>query len=880
MEESWNIGYAFLETNDVILQNFAAATFCLKINNEWENLNFEFQTALRTMLLTKLAHFSKGPPIILSQLSLAIARIAIFSIPTKWPTLFDDFLAFSKDEQMVFAFLEVMRILIEEWSRVSGQVKARTKEFMNVLTQRLVPILLDYLLIDNRDLESLKKSALKCLNPYIEHVPIELYERIVEANVLLLIHDVTTYGSTVVEILTNIMQSGKLFRYPKTLYKIIECTSRLIPLARELLERNDEHDIASLCHLFSVIGEYHSNFLIEHKEVSHSIISLLMAYTAYEDFSISALTFQFWYEFHEVCTNSLDPEVEEAYKPIFLQLIRTLEKQCAHPVIPMHEDDLYEFDSFRSECGDAILNCYNVLGEACLMTLSEDLKHFIEILPSQQENQYLYYRNLIEANLYLWKHITEAIGSQELAYVQRILELYPSFPKDSILLHDTSLRLLGDIAEHLKGNDALIMKVLSFILPCFQQSSLSSAVSHAFNELCMANPKTLVQHIHDIYTTVSPVLLNLSLLERVKVVRGMAYMGYHLPFGEAQAFLMTLLDPFVSRLMATINSEGFKNSDELIFVEDMEILTAACCDAEDSIEEHPFEGVFKAFFPCYMSAFNKSIGNVILVGQCCKYLMASLNILSRGLLEHVVEMAVPILSNGFCQGAHVDILKTYSTVLNILRRAYQNQAIPQDVITMVTKTFTMISEKMVVFASQSVNANNRMVIDPDLIKTYFDYVIRAMLTNIPQAFFNPYGCVENIVSFAVNLLAYVAESGSCKSVVYFIRSFYTLKNEDCLNMVDTIKEKLFGELLRIIMAGIGGATPQSLVRYMADLLAFLVKKYPESKTIMTSLMNQEDFPSRRVGIEKKKQFVAQLYLDHHKKMDMIVEFSDECRRSL
>lgn len=885
MNDAWDIAYQFLDSGEVILQNFGATTFCMKISSEWDQLGDAFKDNIRQALQLKVAHFSRGPPIILKQLSLALAKIILHSMPDKWPAFFDEILPLANDENTANAFVEITRSLAQEANRISATIKVRIKPQLDNITQKLIPLLLGYLSLDcskSQGIEHLKKAVLTCITQWLDlDIAIETFESIVTSVVHLILNGGSPYITPAVEVLTNIYQNGRLFRYPKTIHKIIENTFELIPLSRHAIQSRDAETTNSLCLLYSVIGEYHSAIVVNNKNFAGVLIGIILEYTAYPDYMIASLTYQFWYEIHETLLQigENDP-ITEQFKPVFLQLMRILESQCAFPLSPLDNDDRYDFDSFRTESGDTILNCYNILGEGCLVAMCEDLKHLLDSLSSKQNEELLYYINLIESNLYLWKYLTEVLTPHEIEYVNTVLELYPQLPKNSIQLQDTALRLLGDLADYLKGNDQLIIKVLGYIIPCFQHPQLVPAVCHAFNEICLASPKTLLPHINELYESTSPILLSISSADRIKIIKGLSSVGTFLPLEQGQTFLLTLLNPFMKRIQDVISSNHNEEEHYLMICEDIDALVSGCCELEDLQAGHPFEVIFALFFELFIKAFQKFVTSESIVCQLCKYLMASLNMLPHRIILDRFEQILLILTNGFSENGCVDILKTIATVLRILVNNDENAKsihITQVHIEIVSKSFDFLTDKMISIVQGSINQNNRMFINPELIKGYFDYVIRAILTELPLAFFCSALVVEKVLSFGVTLLSYVAEGGSCKSVVYFIKSFYSLKNEDCMMIVDPIKEKYFAELIRTLLSGIGGATPQSLARYVVDLLSFLVRKFPQSKTIISSLLSQPDYPSKNVSSSRKNQFLTQLYSTNSKKQEIISIFGNECR---
>lgn len=893
----WSIAYELLESSEFLLQYFAANAFCEKIKKDWPDLDPNLKNEIKNALLNKIADFSFGPQQILHYLSVSIVRIGLFSLNSEWKNFYEDISQYANSENTINAFIEIMTVIGEHarYTEIGKDKVIHLRNFIKDYAMKLFETLLGYLNINdekNIAVQDVKLKSLKCLLSWIEtEVSIhEISTVIVETVVRLINENPDVYSTNGIELLASIFHIKEMHKYPKILLKNIEIILQLDVTLQKAIEEGDTKIVCEIVSILSEVGESHISYMFEDIQLVEKITNIILLCTKYQSNLVCSSTFQYWYELQDYITTSSE-ELKERFAPQFTDVIRELEKHSAYPLAEMIGDEKMEYETFRSECGDCILSCFEILQEKCLGILCDDLEYFLQSLQSSKDEMYMYYLTLIESNLFLWRYVTENVKKRHLCYMSRILEMYPHLPNDFIPLKDTAIRLLGDLGKYMNTNEELMQKGLEFILPCLDQPHLSSSSINALFRLSEKYPTSVFPFFEVIYQKAKEILFKLNSTERKRLIQTLSILGKLLPYDTYVSFLQELLYPFIEILNNLIHHSQPNNENCCNICSILEAIQSGCIRNNEKESRHPYEVILDHLIDPFVILLNNFVFNEPIITQTCRTISELALCMPVNIIMKRIKDLLVALYNAYIQLPESNILITIANLIRVHKTNYTEsefKAMSQEEIETIKNSlsynyidffmelFTLITNKTIEVLTGSVK--NDIVIQPDIIKSYFNNLIASLLNNIPEVFFGSFELLEKILQFSINLLGCSTEMQSCKSVTHFLKFILTINDERYVEMISKLREKYMYQLMNTIFYSLSGRLQSSLLKNVANLLAQLVKALPQqTKEAMCSLLNQENYPNDRVDIEKKKLFVSHLYANPRLREDIILQFSRELR---
>ncbi|GAA6103103.1 importin-13 isoform X1 [Tachysurus ichikawai] len=309
--QAWQFCWALLSPDKVPeIQYFGASALHTKISRYWSDIPAEQYDTLKTQLFSQIALFASGSKIVLTRLCVALASLALNTMPEAWPGAISEMVRVFQEEGSTvdgrarcLALLELLTVLPEEFqtSRLPqyrrGQVRGalgREWAFVYPLLQQLL-----------RQADSpapVKARALKCLSSWaLLDVPLSESEGLLEASFAAL-NDPELFDAAV-EAIVNAISQPDSQRYLNTLLKLVPQVLQLQEQLREAVQNGDMETSHGICRIAVSLGENHSRALleqVEHWQSFLALVNMIMFCTGIPGHypvneTTSSLTLTFWY---------------------------------------------------------------------------------------------------------------------------------------------------------------------------------------------------------------------------------------------------------------------------------------------------------------------------------------------------------------------------------------------------------------------------------------------------------------------------------------------------------------------------------------------------------------------------------------------------------
>ncbi|TSM20247.1 Transportin-3 [Bagarius yarrelli] len=462
---AWEISDQLLQMKqDVESCYFAAQTMKMKIQTSFYELPQETHLALRDSLLSHIQNLKDLSPIIITQLALAIADLALQMASWKGcvHTLIEKY---SCDVTSMPFLIEILTVLPEEVHSRSLRIGA------------------------NRRTE--------------------------------IIEDLAYYSTTVVTLLmTCLEKSGS---DEKMLIKVFRClgswfnlgvldsnfmaTNQLLVVLFQVLQRDESptnlHEAASDCVCSALVLNY-CRIFTELCETFLEItvrspgqgmgdlrpLELLLICAGHPQYEVVEISFNFWYrlgEQHLYKTN--DPALHGVFKPYIQRLLHSLARHCQldpdHEGIPEDTDD---FGEFRLRVSDLVKDVIFLVGSMeCFSQLYSTLK---EGNPPWE---------VTEAVLFLMASIAKSVDPENNPTLTEVLEQVVLLPQTvHMAVRYTSIELVGEMGEVMDRNPRFLDPVLDYLMKGLREKPLASVAAKAIHNMCSVCREHMAQHFQSL----------------------------------------------------------------------------------------------------------------------------------------------------------------------------------------------------------------------------------------------------------------------------------------------------------------------------------------------------------------------------------------------
>uniref|UniRef100_A0A673L5Z2 Transportin-3 n=1 Tax=Sinocyclocheilus rhinocerous TaxID=307959 RepID=A0A673L5Z2_9TELE len=636
---AWEISDQLLQLKqDVESCYFAAQTMKMKIQTSFYELPPETHTALRDSLLSHIQNLKDLSPIIVTQLALAIADLALQMASWKGcvQTLIEKY---SNDVSSMPFLIEILTVLPEEVHSRSLRIGANRRteiiEDLAYYSTTVVTLLVTCAEKSGHD-EKMLIKVFRCLGSWFN---LGVLDNNFMANnqLLMILFQVLQRDETS----TNLHEAASDC-VCSALYAI-ENVAVHMPLAMQLFQgvlsletayhmavaREDLDKVLNYCRIFTELCETFLEMTVRTPGLGMGdlrILELLLICAGHPQYEVVEISFNFWYRLGEHLYKTNDPALHRVFKPYIQRLLHSLARHCQ--LDPDHEgvpEDTDDFGEFRMRVSDLVKDVIFLVGSMeCFSQLYSTLK---EGNPPWE---------VTEAVLFIMASIAKSIDPENNPTLTEVLEQIVLLPETvHLAVRYTSIELVGEMSEVIDRNPCMLDPVLNFLMKGLREKPLASVAAKAIHSICSVCRDHMAQHFQG------------DLSHCDWFISGTALVLARLPLEKIAECLNDLCAVQVMalrKLLAQDSSSG-KSSDPTVWLDRLAVIFRHTNPIVENGQTHPCQKVIQEIWPVLSETLNAHQNDNRIVERCCRCLRFAVRCVGKGsasLLQPLVTQMVSV----------------------------------------------------------------------------------------------------------------------------------------------------------------------------------------------------------------------------------------------
>ncbi|XP_059139993.1 transportin-3-like isoform X2 [Physella acuta] len=640
---AWQIADQLLRMNQSLEScYFAAQTMRTKIQYAFHELPADSHQSLRDSLLEHASKIAPGtPPVIVTQLSLALADLALQM--ATWKSAVLDFIdRFSKDH-MGF-LLEVLTVLPEEINSRSLRLGAnRRKEITEELVaasatiiQLLTHVNLSASGEEERDQRARSKTfkvmgswfsvgALPqsvLLSTQLMNYP---FQSLANVHCPAFLHEAATDC-----ICSALYCSEDLENYLELAHRLFQGVMTLVPAYHQADKDEESDKCLNYCRVFTELSESLFHMLLSTPNEglgTFQLLDLLLMCVGHHLYEVGEITFNFWYRLSEELYQRNNQELTDAFKPYIQNLVLALCQHCHmdedHDGVP---DESGDFGDFRVRVSELIKDVVFIAGSSsCFVQMFESLKS--PKFPSW---------SVAEAALFVMTAVAKNILPEENDIVPQVVQAILDMPPTThIAVRYTSIQLLGELSEWIESHAQFLDLILQYLLAGLQQPELASIAANALQSISTQCRDHMTNHFEGLMHIVrSMETFNLSPDAAIGLLKGTATILGRLPpnniteaLSQLCACQITPLDRMLSQDLGPVK-QGSQN-DPTVWLDRLAAIFRHTNPSVSNGQTHPCQAVILEVWPVLSRACEKYQSDVRIIERCCRCIRFAIRCLGK-----------------------------------------------------------------------------------------------------------------------------------------------------------------------------------------------------------------------------------------------------------
>uniref|UniRef100_A0A8C5NRQ5 Transportin 3 n=2 Tax=Passeriformes TaxID=9126 RepID=A0A8C5NRQ5_JUNHY len=495
---AWEISDQLLQIHqDVESCYFAAQTMKMKIQTSFYELPTDSHASLRDSLLSHIQNLKDLSPVIVTQLALAIADLALQMASWKGcvQTLVEKY---STDVTSLPFLLEILTVLPEEVHSRSLRIGANRRteiiEDLAYYSSTVVSLLVTCVEKAGNE-EKMLIKIFRCLGSWFN---LGVLDSTFMANSKLL--------SLLFEVLQQDKTSSNLHEAASdcvcsALYAIENVETNL-PLALQLFQgvltlesayhmavaREDLDKVLNYCRVFTELCETFLDKIVCTPGQGLGdlrTLELLLICAGHPQYEVVEISFNFWYRLGEHLYKTDDAVIHSIFKAYIQRLLHALARHCQldsdHEGVPEETDD---FGEFRMRVSDLVKDLIFLVGSVeCFAQLYATLK---DGNPPWE---------VTEAVLFIMASIAKSVDQENNPTLVEVLEGVVRLPESvHTAVRYTSIELVGEMSEVVDRNPQFLDPVLGYLMKGLCDRRLASAAAKAIHNICSVCRDHMAQH--------------------------------------------------------------------------------------------------------------------------------------------------------------------------------------------------------------------------------------------------------------------------------------------------------------------------------------------------------------------------------------------------
>lgn len=593
--DAWQVADNLLHDPSSNLETliFCSQTLRSKVQRDFEELPSEAFRPLRVSLTSLLNKFHHGPPKVRTQISLAVAALAVHVSVEDWGD--GGVINWLKEEmnsrpECIPSFLELLKVLPEEAFnyRISARPDRR-RQFEKELASAVEVAF--SLLTACLNANQLKEQVLEAFASWLR------LRRGISPSMLashpLVLTALSSLGSEILsEAAVNVISElihcsavGTSSDVSVQMPLIQAIVPRVMSLRPQLNDPSkDEEDVKAVGRLFADMGDSYVKLIATGSDESMMIVHVLLEVTSHPEFDIASMTFNFWHNLQVYLIerdlylsygNEAAMEAErnrrlQIFRPAYESLVSLVSSRIQYPgdYLELSKEDLRDFKQTRYAVADVLVDAALVLGgDAVLKILYMKLIQAVSSCGNGQSNEWC----SAEAALYCIRAIADYVPSVEAEVMPQVMSLLPKLPHQPQLLQTVCLTI-GAYSKWLDASPNGVSALPSLIDILMNGMSTSedtaAAAALAFRHICGDCRKKLcgsldgLFHIYHRAVYAEGGNFRVSAEDSLHLVEALSMVITELPPDHAKKALEALCLPVVTPLQEIVN-QGAENLQQI-----------------------------------------------------------------------------------------------------------------------------------------------------------------------------------------------------------------------------------------------------------------------------------------------------------------------------
>ncbi|KAM3859139.1 transportin-3 isoform 2-T2 [Diretmus argenteus] len=613
---AWEISDQLLQLKqDVESCYFAAQTMKMKIQTSFYELPPETHIALRDSLLSHIQNLKDLSPIIVTQLALAIADLALQMASWKGcvHTLIEKY---NNDISSMTFLIEILTVLPEEVHSRSLRIGANRRteiiEDLAYYSSTVVTLLTSCVEKTGND-EKMLIKVFRCLGSWFNLGVLD--SNFMATNQLLMVlfqvlqRDETSTNLheaasdcvcsalyAIENVDTNVALALQLFQGVLTLE-----TAYHMAVAREDLDK-----VLNYCRIFTELCETFLETTVRSPGQGMGdlrTLELLLICAGHPQYEVVEISFNFWYRLGEHLYKTNDPALHSIFRPYIQRLLHGLARHCQ-----LDPDHLYS-------------------------TLKEGNPPW----------------EVTEAVLFIMAAIAKSVDPENNPTLTEVLEQIVLLPETvHMAVRYTSIELVGEMSEVVDRNPRFLDPVLNYLMKGLREKPLASVAAKAIHNICSVCRDHMAQHFQGLLDIARALdSFALSTEAAVGLLKGTALVLARLPLEKIAECLSDLCAVQVlalKKLLAQNPSNG-KTADPTVWLDRLAVIFRHTNPIVENGQTHPCQKVIQEIWPVLSETLNTHQADNRIVERCCRCLRFAVRCVGKGsasLLQPLVTQMVSV----------------------------------------------------------------------------------------------------------------------------------------------------------------------------------------------------------------------------------------------
>ncbi|OZJ03568.1 hypothetical protein BZG36_03091 [Bifiguratus adelaidae] len=558
----------------------ATGSLIAMIIYDLQDLDETARTSLRDSLLALLSQYATGPKLVVTQLCLGIADLALQF--TSWQNVLTDMVnLYGKTPETAICLLEFLTILPEEINASSripmsdDVYQQRSSELLTNNSDAVLKMLVMYMQTAGHSTD-LQAKVFSCLLSWLRTGDLDVND--LAANPLLPLTfqslAVPALFDVAVDVICEIIyQSKEVESYMQLIQQIYPLLQPLRDMLRQCSADEDSDTVRGLCRIFTEAGESYLTLVLSHADAFIGIVDGIADCTAYHDLDIVPMTFPFWYKLADALMNERNAGAVPKFEPVFSRLVDAIINHCHYPedLSTWTAEERDEFRDFRHVMGDTLKDCCDVLGpEKCLAKPCAVLTRLLRssavstpasslpATPTTEQAPVTW--QAIEAPIFALRAMGARVPTDENTLMPQIMDLLQQLPPHPKIRYAATL-LISRYTRWTSYHPTYIPYQLQFVTAGFDDQEVAAASALALKHLCEDCGKLLVGYLSELHPFYLNLMKSLPAKDAFEVTEAVAHVIAAVPIHEIAQALQWFVLPSAQRLHELASKDANSSSE-------------------------------------------------------------------------------------------------------------------------------------------------------------------------------------------------------------------------------------------------------------------------------------------------------------------------------